>query len=261
MIKSKILIILLLITSPYSLITKDNSQNWYANLLNTATSKIDKSLREFDSKLLYKTMTNISNNNFSQVYENSSYLFKEQIPKQDFISQVNFLQSVNGKLQSYNLNSAFISDSVTVFIFDSKFSKIKTQASIQLIYVMSWQNKLKLAGFNLQNENYQVIKKIDEIGQPFIKDFLDGEFIKIYDESSDIYKDNVSIEQFAKMHDSIKALGKINSIKYYNYTFGVEADGEIISIIYILDIANKEYKMTLSYIIEDGKYKLMRVQS
>jgi|GEM_PF-3483041 len=249
----------------YTNILSKDKEEWYNNLLNNSNEKIGKELYKFDYNLLFNSINQIKENKFDELFEQSSYLFKENIVKNDFISHVRFLNSVNGSLKSYQLSNAAIQDSITIFIFDTKYTELNTNVILQLIYVSSitksGKAETKLAGFNLHNEDYIEIPKLSIIAKPFIDNFKNNNIEEIYENSSQIYRDNVSIEQLFEMYNSIIELGKIDEIKYYNYTFAVEPDGDVLSLIYVLHINNSKYKLILSYIMENGVYKLMRIRS
>lgn len=263
-VKNIIIIIVLGIVF-YTNLFSQNKQEWFNDLLKNSNEKVDNEIYNFNYNLLFNNLNQIKNNKFNHLYQQASYLFKENITKEDFINHVNFLNSVNGSLINYQLSNAIIQDSITIFVFDTKYSELQSKVILQLIYVNSLSNsskaETKLAGFNLHNEDYTDIPKLSKIAKPFINDFEAGNIENIYKNSSLIYKANVDIEQLFEMYNSILDLGKIKEIKYYNYTFSVEPDGNVLSLIYILSINSNKYKLVLSYIKENGEYKLMRIRS
>lgn len=201
-----------------------------------------------------KVIATFKNNDLELLNYYSSIQFKSAIEK-DFLKYfTQYVKDVYGTMNSYSVMAIGIKPSTELYLVHADYSNSDTVSLLNLNFERQENDSLKLLSFNLSNPNYHSFKALDNIGNPFFENILNGNYDKIYNESSHHIKSTVSKDELKK---ALEKLEKISSYKYFNHLFKLEQNLPLLGLVYEVQYEGQTVQLILTFIQENGEYKFL----
>lgn len=146
--------------------------------------------------------------------------------------------------QSYNFASqAGLGDGMQV-IYLCTFGYCKGGIELKLL---KENNQFKLAGYNIQVEDYTPISQVENIAKPTIDLLKRGMYDDIYNTTSDRFKKITPKDQFDLLMKELGSVGKVDGATLYQHQVGVLSDKLALIAVYELRIGGKEVFMEMTF--------------
>lgn len=193
------------------------------------------------------------------LYNSASDVFKMAITSDDMNGYNRFIQAAYGKLKNYSVSSTESgmgnSDKEIKCILNCRFEKANCNVKVSFALKKS-DSVYQLSGLNVVADSVEQLPFIKSLGSSFFESTNSEKFKKIYEESADTLKAMAKYNQISRLLSVIYEQGNFDGYKAEYLNYSPNKSGGYFTVVYkMVKGSNKSY-LSLSYIFEQGEYKL-----